>query len=156
MKLKILLIAALLSASLTSCFYSDNDPVNPGDNVYYDVNYITLFANNWSQTQEAGHWYQRHMMTEITPDIVDYGTVTCYILNSNNAWEILPFTTVFRSGDTLTYSEEMWYSYSDNYLDVDYRSSLPFGAVPPRQDIKIKVVIMDVSDNYMYGLHKTD
>lgn len=136
-------------AWLSSC--SDTYPnYYEGGNAQIESDIITLSANAWLPNGQFEYqWYQEFELTG--PLLSTNGVIIAYTKNSYGQWESLPMTTVLWDADGTTYSEELWYSFSDNGRTIafDYRNTHPTQAFPPASDMTMKIYFID---DYNYSI----
>lgn len=136
-----LVIVLLFSLGLNSCIDNSN---GPGDSSYADIVSFTytISPTDWRTTHDYGHWYARITVPEITNDVIDYGAVLFYMVNSDGAFVPLPFTSVNQLDSVTYYSEEVWASFFTNGADIDYKYTAP-NSTPPEGNTIVKVVVIN-------------
>jgi len=136
---KIGLLALLLCATIfnVSCTYNESPTYST---TYSDTYQLTIYRNQWD-TEEAGHWFKRFNIPNITKDVIDNGLVLVYYKNSLNNWVQLPYSTTLYNAYGTQFAEEMWFGYALRTLDIDYVYTNPLDMSPP-QVLELKVILL--------------
>ena len=145
-----------MTVLLSSCA---DDPVYHNDyyeggNAEIQKDNILLTYDSWIENSDFDYqWYQEFQLSgyNLSAD----GVVLAFQKNVYNAWESLPMTTVLWTEDGTTYSEELWYSFTENgeFLVFDYRNTHPIMPTAPSVEIPIKLYIID---EYLYSSIKQE
>lgn len=144
MKKMFSLFAIFTFLFLLSCDDDSNVTNYNGGNADIFIDIINVPANSWIvNTGYDYQWYQEFILSGRDRSLGEYGTLIAYIKNQYGAWESLPYTSVMWTDDQIVYSEEMWYSYDDEYFFIDFRNTHPYNPAPPLNDIQIKIVIIE-------------
>ena len=116
---KIVLLALLLPITLfcVSCTYNESPTYST---TYSDTYKLTIYRSDWQSDGEAGHWFKRFTIQNITRDVIDNGLVLVYYKNSLNNWIQLPYSTTLYNGYGVQFAEEIWFGYALGTLDIDY------------------------------------
>lgn len=146
MKKTILLSIFVIAIFISSC--ADDNSVNNynGGNTDVYIEILNLHPGAWIVNPDYNfQWYQEFVLTNYSQSLSDEGTIIAYMKNQYGAWESLPYTTVLWTEDSeqIVYSEEMWYSYTNDRFFVDYRNTHPYSPSAPTTDIQIKLVIIE-------------
>ncbi|MCL2039581.1 MAG: hypothetical protein FWG85_04030 [Bacteroidetes bacterium] len=133
-------LAILLCATLfcVGCTYNESPTYST---TYSDTYRLSIWRNDWQSDGEAGHWFKRFSIPNITKDIVDNGLVLVYYKNSLNNWIQLPYSTTLYNNYGIQFAEEMWFGYAIGTLDIDYVYTNPADMTPP-QLLEIKVILL--------------
>ncbi len=132
-----------------------------GDSTYYQGgnaevrrDNIVLPYDNWVPNKDYDYqWYQEFQLSGW--NLSENGVIVAFQKNRYGSWESLPMSTVLWTENGTIYSEELWYSFTDDgrFLVFDYRNTHPETPMPPTVDIPIKLFIID---DYLYSSIKQE
>ena len=150
---KLFAIVLIMATGIIATSCTDTYPTYyDGGNADVQSDLITLRWDSWVGGANEYEWYQEFQLST-GPVISEDGLVVAYLQNAHGSWESLPLTTVLWTDDDVIYSEELWYSFSENgeYIVFDYRNTHPFSAQPPTSDMLVKLYIIDT---YTFSIMK--
>lgn len=156
--MKKITLLLVLAVSFVFAFTACEGPVGPqgppgyngrdGNSSMSVFNY-NLRSYQW-QHDGGGRWYYSLEMPEVTPDVVDYGAVLCYrenIINGVRTYEAMPITTLLEYNGEI-FTNELWYTHYDGYVDFEWLDTHPTDPLPPDYDMYFKIVVIHPSDSY--------
>ncbi len=127
-----------------------------GGNTGMKTVFFNMAMQDWTPTGDKGRWFYSLQMPEVTQDVVDNGAVLCYrrnIINGIETFEAMPVTTLIEENGVL-FSNEIWYSHYNGYIDFDWWDSHPTEPLSPGYDMYFKIVIL--YPMYAYKLKNVD
>jgi hypothetical protein len=149
-----IIIFAALAFGMSGC-YTENPTYYEGGNAFIWTELFNVQPGSWNaDPTDNFRWYFEYPIASNIYSNWDLATVLVYYRNENDAWEALPSSRLFWTEDGVVYSDELWYSYTNDYIiAIDYRNTHPTNAQPPTGPMSFKAVIID-GESYSYHLEQ--
>lgn len=147
--MKYLLLSIALLVGLSSCTYHNNDHDHP--TVYksdYKTFVYTISPNNWIDGGEL--LFSEINAPELTNDMLKYGYFITYInigSDDNPIYSELPQTLFFADNEGVPYTLEMYPTYKNNTVRIEYFDTHPTNKQFPDKSYSFRTVI--ISDPYV-------